>query len=393
WTALRDTILAAQLALQGDSNTLQTDRFRFIATHGAAIGRGINRLRVASNSIDTTLRAVWRSRAATVFDADAFDATAYAPTFAMQPTGELIALGERLFRDPRLSGPGTRSCATCHVPALAFTDARPRHSAMGSDRRMLSRNTPTLLNVALQPNFFADGSAATLEDQIRIVLSSPMEMASSPELAAQRISADTAYRSAFTRLKTGSDSNAIAEASLRSVLATYIRSLVTLNSRFDLAMQGNAGAITDQERRGFNLFMGKARCGTCHFAPLFSGVAPPAYLKSDPEIIGVPIHADTARAVIDPDVGRAGVDNMAVHRHAFNVPTLRNIARTAPYMHNGAYATLEQVVDFYNRGGGIGIGATVPLQTLSSRPLHLTVEEQRDLIAFLKTLNDRAFEN
>lgn len=392
WRALHDTLRLSQQNLQRDSSALNTDRLRFISEDAAAIGRGINRLRNVAKAVDTTLRAVWRASSATVYERDAFDVTAYAPLFAMQPSAELIALGERLFNDTRLSGPGSRACSTCHVQALAFTDGQPRNRAIGVNGRALSRNTPTLLNVALQPNFFADGSATTLEDQIRIVLASPLEMASSADDAAKRISADSGYRNAFARLMTGTGSGNITEAALRSVLATYVRSLVKMNSRFDAAVQGDANAISVSERRGFNVYMGKARCGTCHFAPLFSGVTPPAYLVTDPEIIGVPTRADTVRATIDPDIGRAGIDSMKTHRFAFNVPTLRNIARTAPYMHNGAYATLEQVVDFYNRGGGVGIGATVPGQTLSSAPLQLTADEQRDLIAFLKSLTDRAFE-
>jgi cytochrome c peroxidase len=176
---------------------------------------------------------------------------------------------------------------------------------------------------------------------------------------------------------------------LRAVLAAYIRSLVTLESPFDAAVRGDANALTQAERRGFAVFMGKGRCGTCHFAPLFNGAMPPTFTTAEPEIIGTPVRPDSAGAVLDADKGRGGVDGVGEHAHAFKVPTLRNVALTAPYMHNGAYATLEQVVDFYNRGGGAGIGTDVPAQTLARRALHLTETEQHDLIAFLKALTDR----
>jgi cytochrome c peroxidase len=134
--------------------------------------------------------------------------------------------------------------------------------------------------------------------------------------------------------------------------------------------------------------MGRARCATCHFAPLFNGAAPTSFTVSEPEIIGVPDRAVGHRATLDPDPGRGGFDHIALHEHAFKVPTLRNIALLSPYMHNGAYATLEQVVAFYDAGGGIGIGADVPRQTLARRPLHLTRDERADLVAFLGALTD-----
>jgi cytochrome c peroxidase len=134
--------------------------------------------------------------------------------------------------------------------------------------------------------------------------------------------------------------------------------------------------------------MGKARCGTCHFAPLFNGVAPTAFSTSEPEIIGVPERAVLEGATLDPDPGRGGVDHVDLHRFAFKVPTLRNIVLLAPYMHNGAYATLEQVLSFYNSGGGRRIGARIPTQTLAARPLHLTAGERADLTAFLRALTD-----
>ena len=145
---------------------------------------------------------------------------------------------------------------------------------------------------------------------------------------------------------------------------------------------------SSEERLGFNLFMGKGLCGTCHFAPLFNGTVPPAYTQTESEVIGVPSRAVTRNASIDPDVGRIAITRRPTQRHAFKTPTLRNVELTAPYMHNGVYRTLEEVLDFYNRGGGAGIGSEVPNQTLPFDKLNLTSAEQRAIIVFLRTLTD-----
>jgi cytochrome c peroxidase len=163
-----------------------------------------------------------------------------------------------------------------------------------------------------------------------------------------------------------------------------------MNSRFDRAMRGEPTLLRPNERRGFNLFMGKAQCGTCHFVPLFNGVAPPTYLSDEVEVVGVPTKAVSRGATIDPDSGRAAIDHLGGHLHAFKTPTVRNAALAGAYMHNGVYRTLDQVMNFYNHGGGSGLGAQVPNATLATDALHLSGQEQRDIIAFLKTLVDTA---
>jgi cytochrome c peroxidase len=167
-----------------------------------------------------------------------------------------------------------------------------------------------------------------------------------------------------------------------------VRSLVTLNSPFDRAVRGDSAALSGAARRGFTVFMGKARCGTCHFAPLFNGTEPPAYVTTDPEIIGVPERPVLRHAQLDPDPGREAIDRVPSHRFAFKVPTVRNAAVTGPYMHNGAYRTLQEIVAFYDAGGGAGIGLDLPYQTLFDHPLKLTPGERADLIAFLRSLTD-----
>ncbi|WP_396208234.1 cytochrome-c peroxidase, partial [Gemmatimonas sp.] len=141
-------------------------------------------------------------------------------------------------------------------------------------------------------------------------------------------------------------------------------------------------------RAGFNVFVGKGKCATCHFLPLTNGTVPPMYQKSEVEVLGTPRTATTAGAVIDPDLGRFRLSRAEPHRYAFRTPSLRNVALTAPYMHNGAYPTLESVVDFYNRGGGAGIGIQLDNQTLPPDRLNLTAGEQRQLVAFMRALTD-----
>ena len=143
--------------------------------------------------------------------------------------------------------------------------------------------------------------------------------------------------------------------------------------------------LSTDARDGFNLFMGKAQCGTCHFLPLFNGVKPP-YIGSEFEVLGTP--ADTLYSALSADTGRYGVNPAPETHRAFRTGTLRNIARTAPYMHNGAYKTLEDVIDFYDHGGAVGLGLALPTQTLPSDELNLSKEEKADIIAFLKALTD-----
>jgi cytochrome c peroxidase len=385
WTAIDVKLRDAAGALRREPDFERLDRLWFITAFStpAAAAVASARARVATGA--PVRRRVWRTDAASVFDRGALDASAFAPEYTPSSTPELVALGRRLFFDPRLSGPATRSCASCHDPDRAFTDGQPRAATLGAAGRATARNTPTLLNAAFQPMLFADERAGSLEEQVGAVLASQTEMASSAQLAAERLRDDPSYRAEFGRALPGRSDSMVTGLSVRVALAAYVRSLTALDSRFDRAARGDTAALSAAERAGFTVFMGKGRCGTCHFAPLFNGTVPPEFATSEPEIIGVPVRG---RTVVDADVGRAGVDQMEQHRFAFRVPTLRNVARTAPYMHNGAFATLEQVVDFYDRGGGAGLRKPLPALTLSAQPLHLTRGERSELVAFLRALTD-----
>lgn len=214
------------------------------------------------------------------------------------------------------------------------------------------------------------------------------EMHGSVDDAALRLSRDSAYVEAFARAFAARRDSAVTGARIRSAIAAYVRSLVALNAPFDRAIRGDTTAISAEARAGFNVFMGKAKCGTCHFAPLFNGTVPPTYQEAEVEVLGVPSTPVIRGARIDPDSGRFRVTRAEPHLFAFKTPTLRNVALTAPYMHNGVYATLEQVVDFYDRGGGAGIGIELPNQTLPTTPLRLTEQEKRSLVAFMRSLTD-----
>ena len=207
--------------------------------------------------------------------------------------------------------------------------------------------------------------------------------------AAAAIAGDDRYRAEFALTFHADTGAVISPLHLRQALAAYVRSLVALNSRFDRATRGDTALLTPVEKRGFNLFMGKAACGTCHFAPLFSGDTPPLYHASDVEVIGTPV-SPMHPAQLDADSGRARLDHLPSHLRAFKTPSLRNVALTAPYMHHGRFATLDEVLRFYDGGGGLGAGAKLTNQTLSGDSLHLTSDERRAIIAFLGTLTDTA---
>jgi cytochrome c peroxidase len=371
------------------------DRFAFVTRYSIPASHALATLRSARAADPMPHLRPWRQSAASVYDSGAFEPWAYSAPFARVPMDPpvLIALGARLFADPRLSGPGTRSCASCHVPTHGFTDAIPKRTSLlppvpPPAGATPARHTPTLINSALQPAYFDDERVRTLEQQIAAVLANTDEMRSSLDTAASRVGTDSSYRAAFAAAFGAPPERAVTPTSLRVALAAYVRSLTALNSSFDRAIRGDGAAISEAARRGFTVFMGKGRCGTCHFAPLFNGVQPPTYLTSDPEIIGVPERVTLHNATIDPDPGRAVIDNVSSHRFAFKVPTVRNAAVSAPYMHNGVFVTLDDVVDFYDAGGGVGIGIDLPYQTLFDQPLHLTTTEKTDLIAFLRALTD-----
>lgn len=381
---------SALAALAAETDLDRFDRLSFLVDRLIPLHVGIDELRRARGIGAPRDPSAWRRDVPTPYAADAFDPTFFSPRPGVAAGAELVALGRDLFADSSLAGDGRRACVSCHRPDRAFADGRARSAALGGG--VLERNTPSVLGAALQVGSFQDARTAWLEDQARTVLANPREMASSSTLVAARLSGSPRwigrFRAAFAASADSVAGDTLAAAQVERALAAYVRSLVGLDSRFDRYLRGDRAALDDAERRGFNVYMGKGKCGTCHFAPLFNGAVPPVYARTEVEVLGVPTAPDTLHARLDPDEGRFRVDGSPLHRYAFRTPGLRNVARTAPYMHNGAYATLEQVVDFYDRGGGAGIGIELEHQTLPPDRLRLTEEEKRDLIAFLKALDD-----
>lgn len=383
--SLEDALGGAARALRDARDVAAFDRLAFITVHANPLARTLAAVRDARGVGLPRERRGWRVTATTLFDREAFDPLAFAPPGAPRETAAQVALGAALFRDVRLSDDGDRSCASCHLPERAFTDGRAR-SAVRTGMRGVLRNAPTVLNSGVQAGTFADLRTTYLEDQVADVLGNPAEMHGSPDRAAGRLGRDSAMARRFREAYPGAAS--VTGEGVRRAIATYIRSLTRLESRVDRALRGDTAALDPEERRGFNLFAGKAKCATCHFLPLTNGTVPPMFAESEVEVIGVPAEAVTRGARVDPDLGRFLVTRAEPHRHAFRTPSVRNVALTAPFMHNGVYRTLDEVVDFYNRGGGVGIGARVPNQTLPASPLGLDAAERRALVRFMEALTD-----
>lgn len=363
------------------------DRAEFITRFANKISNGIAQLQRTLPGPKIMYNRMLGQDAGTMFDKDAFNVNAFTPGPAFHITAAKVELGEKLFYDASLSGTGTRSCASCHRPDIAFTDGLAKNTDIHDPAKLLKRNVPTLLIAALQSNYFYDMRALTLEDQVNDVINNKMEMDGSMDAIIKYVAADKTYRYLFNKAFPSKTGNKISADEVKNALASYVRSLTKLNSRFDEYMRGNEKALSKQELNGFNLFMGKAKCATCHFIPLFNGITPPKYVMSETEVLGVPVSATDS--TLDSDPGYYNVIGVDSYKYAFKIPTLRNINKTAPYMHNGAYQTLEQVMEFYDKGGGAGIGINLPNQTLLTEPLHLTETEKKDIIAFIKSLESK----
>jgi len=296
-------------------------------------------------------------------------------------------LGKRLFFDTRLSGNGSKSCASCHNPANYFTDGLPKSIGFNPHTNV-RRNAPSLFYASAQKNQFWDGRATTLEEQIEAVMRDSSEMNAVPAQRMRLLLSDKSYKRLFKRAFENKKEKR-GERQIYSALAAFIKTLNPYNSDFDRYIAGDQQALTASQVNGFNLFMGKAQCGTCHFAPLFNGLIPPFYALTEFEVIGTTATDDFEKPKKDQDRGRMDVRNTPYYEAAFKTPTVRNAAVTGPSMHNGAFTSLEKVIDFYDKGGGAGLGLELPRQTLSPLPLHLAEDEKKDIIAFLNALTDK----
>lgn len=299
--------------------------------------------------------------------------------------GEIERIGKLLFYDPILSGNNLRSCVSCHAPSHFFTDTIQSAALQFDKKESLQRNTPSLLNSTFNHLIMHDGLHFNLQDQAKAVITSSVEMGSTEKDVVEKVMSCEEYKTIFEGLlKYTPQEKTVTIDHIASALTLYYGKFSMFESPFDIAMN-NKKETSISAKKGYNLFMSKAQCATCHFAPQFNGVKPP-YVGSEFEVLGVP--KDTNYKALSDDKGRYFINPAKETANAFRTGTVRNAEKTKPYMHNGIFKTMNQLIDFYDGGGGAGRGLNVPNQTLSSDSLHLTNEEKINLISFISSLNE-----
>lgn len=277
------------------------------------------------------------------------------------PTEARIRLGEMLFWDPRLSKKGSMSCASCHNPALGWSDGLP--TAVGFDMQKLGRATPTIINAAFNSIQMWDGRKSDLEDQALGPIEAEGEMNLPLDEMVARLESIPGYAPHFDQAYPGEGIN---EATVARAIASFERTVLSTESPFDRWRRGDERAVSASVKRGFALFNGKANCAACHMGYNFTDNG---------------FHNIGVRDVGEPDPGRFAHRKVKSMRGAFKTPTLRDVALTAPYMRNGIYTTLTEVVEHYNRGGDVKENLDINMS-----PLGLTAAEVADLVAFMESL-------
>jgi cytochrome c peroxidase len=311
-----------------------------------------------------------------------------APTPEDNPsTPKKVELGKRLFFDARLSADGSLACVSCHLPDQGWTTNTPLSPAYPTN--MERRNSQTLINVAFNKALLWDGRATSLEKQALGPIQNPLHMNQNLDLLIEKLRAIPEYMERFQEVF----GTSVSSDGLGKALAAFERTLITHNAPFDRYMEGDRQAMSESAQRGMELFKGKARCILCHHGPNFSdsqfhnlGV-PDAQLLFHP-LVQASIRFDAKRMnvaaydQVERDLGRYLVTKEEKDKGAFKTPTLRNVVQRDPYMHNGVFQSLEDIIDFYDRGAGGVFGKSPLLQ-----PLGLIAEEKRDLLAFLQALS------
>jgi cytochrome c peroxidase len=366
------------------------DHYTFIRTYvNPLFGLNRNLIKqyhvVTSSNVDYSLR----NDASSIFDKNLYYGQNVKGIFLRvkdeATLAEIDSLGKQLFYDPLLSANNMRSCASCHKPTEYFTDTLLRTAFQMNHKDGLPRNSPTLINAQYNHLVMLDGKHTSLQDQVKAVIANSIEMGSSEAEVVKKVMSCKAYKTTLKKLlKLTPQEKEVTIDHIAGALTFYYSKYSKYYAPFDDAMNNKADLSADA-KHGFNLFMGKAQCGTCHFVPQFNGVKPP-FVGSEFEVLGVP--ADTAYTRLSADIGRHDVHAATETMNAFRTGTVRNSAHTAPYMHNGVFNTMQQVIDFYDGGGGAGHGLKVDNQTLSSDSLHLTTIEKTQLVAFIQSLNE-----
>ncbi len=292
-----------------------------------------------------------------------------------------IDLGKRLFFDRRLSGDGTMSCATCHVPEQAYADGQELSQSYPTTKNW--RNAPTLINAAYYKRLFHDGRAGSLEEQALFPLMSPFEMNMNLDFLEEKIRSVPWYVEAFRGVFGGEATR----ERIAAAIASFERTLVSRNAPLDRFLEGDAEALSPEARKGYGIFTGKGKCAGCHSGPhlsngLFHALLVPekAEHQSDPRISATRrfvarLAGYAGYRTLTEDLGRYLVTLDEKDWKAFRTPSLREVGRTAPYMHNGIFPAIEDVIDFYDGGGGPG--------NRELAPLGLSPGEKKSLKAFL----------
>lgn len=333
--------------------------------HGSPIGLG--RVLLLVGACVTTTLMTWASFGAKEVEAQPTSAKQMAPLPRTVPapkdnptTPEKVALGKQLFFDPRLSGDNKTSCGTCHRPDKAFGDGLPQ--AKGAGGKTLKRNTPSLLNVGFYSTYLWDGRAKSLEEQALGPIQAADEMNQDLDQLEKKLKAVPGYAKQFQAVF----GTKVARDGIAKALAAFQRTLVTGPSPYDRYLSGEKGALSAEAKRGMEMFFGDAGCARCHWGPLLT----------DEKFY---------RIGVSDDKGQGLVTGKTEDHYKFRTPSLRNVARTGPYIHNGSHKTLGDVLFFYLRGVPISGPDRLPLDI---EPLQsISLSDMPDLIAFLEALS------
>ena len=302
-------------------------------------------------------------------------------------TKEKIELGRMLFFDPRLSGDGATSCATCHAPKTGWTQRDPLSQAHAGTKHW--RSVSSVLNAAYRTNQFWDGRAASLEEQAKGPVIAPIEMNQNPAHLVEKLAQIPWYEKKFKEVF----GSPISFDNMAKAIAAFERTVVSKNVPFDRYISGDESALKPEQVAGLRLFTGKAMCVSCHYGPALTdhkfhalGVPETEPLRKDSDRIATRHFFARDQGYKDyqipADYGRELITKDPTDRYRFATPSLREVAVTAPYAHNGAFAKLEEMVEFLNKGGG-----DLPNKDPLIRPLNLTTEEKAALVAFLQSLS------
>lgn len=280
-----------------------------------------------------------------------------------------VELGKILFFDPRLSGSNWISCASCHNPAMGWSDGLK--IGLGHNFQILGRNTPTIINTAFGHLQFWDGRAGSLEEQATGPIESTGEMNQNLDDLVKELNAISGYKALFDKAY---PNEGISKTTIGKAIASFERTVISKDSPFDKWMSGDSNAISDSAKSGYGLFVGKAQCSVCHSRFNFT----------DNGFHNIGVKSINGKE----DIGRFAIVPVKAMKGAFKTPTLRDIELTSPYMHNGIYKTLEEVVEHYNRKGDVQDNLSPNMQG----PLGLSEQEKKDLVEFLKTLTGKPLE-